>query len=114
MFDEKCALSTRIYLLLKFIGMDQSTLGFFYTKEILKVILEESEREPENLNILYQDIYLKYNERKTTSIERVIRHAKECCLKELDNNLKTVIFGNSKKMTNSNFIHALANFISYM
>lgn len=113
MFDEKCELSTRVYLLLKFIGMDQSTLGFAYTKEIICMILEKSDLEHKEMSNLYYDISLKYNIKNISRVERNIRNSKESCLAGLDNRLRILILGNGK-MTNGNFAYALANFIKSM
>ena len=114
MFDESCELSKRIYLLLKFIGMDTSILGFDYTKEMIKIIIEQNKMKKEKVENIYLKISEKFEVSSYHCIERSIRHAKERCLENMHENIKAVIFGNVKTDTNSNFIYGLVRFLQYM
>ena len=112
MFDKDCNVNQRIYLLLKFIGIDQSGYGFDYLFEALKHLVKNPENDL-TLGEVYDIIKKRYG-KTTGSIERAIRTAKEKAIESMNPSLKVLVFGtNMKEIKNANFICALVNFIKY-
>lgn len=110
MFDKDCDLDKRIYLMLKFLGMDQSYSGFAYVTDAIKLILETPSIKLQGV----YDIIAEKQHKKSASIERCIRTSRLQCMEQINPELRFVIFGSSsKEFTNGAFLWGMANFIEY-
>lgn len=108
-------MENKIVGILKELGIPMGNLGFGYIKEAVKMVARDKSwlrdiTGPEGLYAVIAETF----HTKASRVERAIRHAIEQCFLNGDTEIIYKQFGNSAsvksgKLTNRNFIAALAN-----